>query len=427
MKAATRIELRLGEHQHLCQSDFPAPTPSDLAQAELLRKAARIDVKWLAGGDVEVTASQWVGMARFDHFDIVVEPRLVGGETRVLQMLEYAAGFEMAKLVPNPRPLPPTGTDLLDVVCLLLAREAEEILRAGLLSDYRESDEALPVLRGKLRIRDQLLNRYGQLDELECSFDEYDSDIIENHLVRCGLAAARRLARNPEIRRAIQKVSSPWEQACPSSPSLETVRNTEITYRRRNNRYRKAHLLSRLLLDGSGLGDMLESSQGSISAFFINMANLFERFLTRLLSDRLRDLDLTINPQHGYRAVITHEASGTTYQQIRPDLVVSNRDGVRIIPIDAKYKNYDAKKLGSGDLYQTFTYAFALSRPITEKQAVVVYPSASPAVDRISVAALGSKSAARITIVGIDVAKALSEIEQGDIPSLDQFASLITS
>lgn len=415
MNSPARLEIRIGEHGYRLEHDFPPPTPSDLAQADILRKAARIDIKWLAGNGLEVRASQWVGLARFEHFDVVVEPRLVGGDARVLQMLEFAAGFEQASLIPNPRPLPPIGPDLLDLVCHLLAREAEEILRGGILSDYRSVDEALPVLRGRLRVRDQMLSRFGQLDQLECSFDEYDSDIIENHLVRCGLAAARRLARHPEVRRMVQRVSSPWEQACPSSPSAAIVRHSEITYRRRNERYRRAHHLSRLLLDGSGLGDMFESGQGSISAFFINMANLFERFLTRLLTDQLNKSDLKVDAQHSYSAVVTNDATGSTYQQLRPDLVVSNQEETRVIPIDAKYKNYDLKKLDPGDLYQTFTYAYTLSRPTTERHAVVVFPSISTREENVSVAALGSVPVAKITICGIDVPLILAEIESGEI------------
>ena len=158
---------------------------------------------------------------------------------------------------------------------------------------------------------------------------------------------------------------------------------------------------------------MFDSDQGSVSAFFINMANLFERFLTRLLSDQMNRSGLKIDTQHSYKAVITNDATGFTYQQLRPDLVISNAEGTRIIPIDAKYKNYDLKKLDSGDLYQTFTYAYTLSRPTAMRQAVVVFPSTSLREENVSIAAVRSVPAARIAICGIDVPSVLAEIEGG--------------
>ena len=33
------------------------------------------------------------------------------------------------------------------------------------------------------------------------------------------------------------------------------------------------------------------------------------------------------------------------------------------MPIDIKYKLYDIKKVSTADVYQTFLYAYALSRP----------------------------------------------------------------
>ncbi len=148
------------------------PTPADEQLAARLRgdgdEAARLDVRWLANNSVDIRATSWVGVVRFSGLEVRVVPKLVGGELRVIRMLEYALGIRMLRRLPDDPTLQATGRDLLDLVCLLLAEETQALLRDGLLRDYRLVEDTLPVLRGRLRYRDQYLRRYGELDRVAC-------------------------------------------------------------------------------------------------------------------------------------------------------------------------------------------------------------------------------------------------------------------
>ncbi len=159
MSTATlaRPIIELSEYQRR-RVAVSAPTEADVRLADKLMgddTNGRLSVRWLASGEVDVTASSWVGVVRFTHVDVRVVPKLVGGALRVLRMLDYAAGVNMLGRLPLNRPLPANGSDLFDLICLLLGQETEALIRDGLLQDYRATDDTLKVLRGRLRYRDQ--------------------------------------------------------------------------------------------------------------------------------------------------------------------------------------------------------------------------------------------------------------------------------
>jgi 5-methylcytosine-specific restriction enzyme subunit McrC len=157
----TRIVIELGEYQHRWFS-VHEPTEADLRLAKRLMGVegnARLVVRWLVNGEVDITASSWVGVVRFTRLDVHVVPKLVGGALRVLRMLDYSAGVSMLCRLPLDRPLSADGRDLFELICLLLARETEVLIRDGLLRDYRLAEDTIQVLRGRLRYRDQYLRR----------------------------------------------------------------------------------------------------------------------------------------------------------------------------------------------------------------------------------------------------------------------------
>ena len=81
------------------------------------------------------------------------------------------------------------------------------------------------------------------------------------------------------------------------------------------------------------------------------------------------------------------------------------------MPIDIKYKPYDVKKISTGDLYQSFLYAYALGDDPTERRAGILYPAVSDtAVQRLSIKPLSGPTAARIAGAGIDVPAALDAL-----------------
>ena len=57
----------------------------------------------------------------------------------------------------------------------------------GILQGYVTREEALPLVRGHVRIANQLARRPGMLLPIEVRYDEYDVDVAENRILRSAL------------------------------------------------------------------------------------------------------------------------------------------------------------------------------------------------------------------------------------------------
>ncbi|WP_214105200.1 McrC family protein [Acrocarpospora catenulata] len=166
----------------------PSGSDRELSESEELNK--RIKLRWLPDGALEVTATSHVGVVALDCVTIHVRPKLAGRELSVLRMLDYASGLSALRYVDRLRHLPDVGHNLRDLICLLLAIECEALLRGGLRRDYVHREELLPAVRGRLLADRQMLRRFGRLDRLECRFDEFEADILDNQVCAAALQVA---------------------------------------------------------------------------------------------------------------------------------------------------------------------------------------------------------------------------------------------
>ena len=76
----------------------------------------------------------------------------------------------------------------------------------------------------------------------------------------------------------------------------------------------------------------------------IDMNAIFERFMTRLVINSLEGTLLRAGAQQVIRAVILDGETGDTYSRIRPDLLIEDTTTGHTVPIDVKYKLYDARR-----------------------------------------------------------------------------------
>jgi 5-methylcytosine-specific restriction enzyme subunit McrC len=411
--------------------DCPPPTLVDRRLTEILaaggKSASRMDVRWLTEGQMEVTTYSWVGVVRFSAVEIRVVPKLIGGALHVLRMIEYAHGVRLIARLPTNRPLPAEGTDLFDLVVMLLVEETRALTRDGLIRDYRAVEDSLDVVRGRLRIREQYLRRYGRLHRIECAFDEFDGDVPENQLLAAALQAVGTRVRDLDIRNGARLFAGILDDVCTVHTTDADWYARTIHYGRRNVRYQPAHELAKLILTGLALTDQVDKSTVNLTSFMIDMNAIFERFVTRLVADSLASTELRAWPQRTVRAVIIDEESGQTYSTIRPDLIIEDTVTGEAVPIDIKYKLYDAKKFSTADIYQSFVYAYSIHAQAVSPRAGLIYPSTVPIFGpALYIKPLAAAKAARIRGAGLDVPAALDAVNGPDEANLhSQVRSMI--
>lgn len=400
------------------------PTPGDKRLAQDLAAsgdlAPRMDVDWLDGGQVKVTTHSWVGVVRFSAMEIRVVPKLIGGNLRVLRMIEYAEGIRLLRHLPTERQLPGDGNDLFDLIVLLLTEETKALVRDGLIRDYHSIDDSIDVLRGRMRVREQFLRRYGQLHRIECAFDEFDGDIPENQLLAAAFQVAAPRASDIDVRSSARAFSAVMNDVCEVRTRNADWYSRKIKYGRRNARYRPAHMLALLVLRGSAFTDHNTKSTLDSTSFMVDMNAIFEQFVTRLVTNSLADTQLQARAQKSIRAVILDEETGDTYSRIRPDLIIEDTTTKHTVPVDVKYKLYDsAKKISSADIYQSFVYAYSIGADADNPRAGLIYPSTtSISGPALYIKPLASAKSARIRGAGIDVPAVLDAIGRSAEESL---------
>jgi 5-methylcytosine-specific restriction enzyme subunit McrC len=416
--------IELAEYEAKCVP-APSPTPGDTALAAELGAGgdvkARIDVRWLANGKIDVRASSWVGVVRFSTVEIRVLPKLVGGELKVLQMIEYTDRIDLLKRLPPDQCLAATGDDLFELIVRLLAAETKQLLRDGLIRDYRPIEETLPVMRGQLRVRDQFLRRYGALHQLDCAFDEYDGNIPENQLLGAALAAASNRVQNGKLKADARALHGVLSGICEPRSFDATWYTSGIHYHRRNSRYRSAHQLAQLVLKGLALNDVHSAADRGINAFMLNMNSIFEHFAAALVTNALAGTLLETSAQDPLKAVILNEATNSTYSTIRPDMVITDTVTGRRVPVDVKYKLYESVKLAPGDVYQLFTYAYALGSAADHRRAGLIYAADSNVSGpNLRITPMINVSSAQIRAVGLNVAAVLDDLAAGSVEGVHE-------
>ncbi|MFD0772769.1 hypothetical protein ACFQZ2_02410, partial [Streptomonospora algeriensis] len=179
-----RIELT--EYAPLAGVALTPPQEAVLAACQL------VSLKPDPAGTWTLTADKGlVGAARVGAGDGAVELRIAPKlpVRRVLFLLGYAQhGVDWQRHPLDAREHP----DLLPAIAHTFARMADRALARGVLLGYRTVEEALPVIRGRIRESEQIRRRFGAPLPVEVVYDDYSPDIAENRIL---LGAARRLLR----------------------------------------------------------------------------------------------------------------------------------------------------------------------------------------------------------------------------------------
>ncbi|MGO4664029.1 McrC family protein [Terrabacter sp. 2TAF16] len=289
-----------------------------------------------------------VGVAQIADVELWIKPKLD------IRRLLFLVGFATDHKIWRDEHLGLTEeTDLLSAMAAAFARQADKATQRGLLQGYRVQEDALPVLRGRLRSAEQLTRRYGLAVPIEVRFDEYGVDVPENQLLR---GAAEVLLRVPGVdsrtrRRLLRLVRS--------MADVTPARRGRVTpawqASRLNARYHIALRLAELVLRSGSV----EQKTGAImvNGFMLDMARVFEDFLTVALGDALMAYDGHCKAQDRWHL---DEADEIT---MRPDLVWYRRDGELGAVVDAKYKAEKPSGFPYADLYQMLAYCTALGLP----------------------------------------------------------------
>lgn len=260
-----------------------------------------------------------------------------------------------------------------DWIALFLSLEVERLLAQGLRQGYREVDDEIPYVRGRIDFG-RLALRGENPGLVPCRFSDFVLDTEENRILRGTLELLAGSPLTEPTRRWICRSLAAFRQVTLVTPTRAAF--DRIRWDRLNVHYRPALELCRLVVECLGV----ELSPGGVtgSSFFFPLNTLFEKAVERALREAFSG-EHRGQPIYGDRVTVM-EGGPPDSVAFRPDNVVGPRERPWLV-VDAKYKrpttaHRDAERFLSGDLYQAFTYAVALRAPV-----VLVYPQVDEVVD----------------------------------------------
>lgn len=309
-----------------------------------------------------------IGTCHLPGLDVVIRPKLPIAQ--VLFMLTYTL---------DDGKRPPEGfsygdaDDLVEAIAHAFGRALKRSLAAGLLQGYQIREEALQCVRGRLRVDEQLRTRFGRFPPVECRFDEYTEDILENKLLKAALNSLKRLPiRSEQTRRMLREHVPVLEPV--SSVDFHPMQVPQVLYTRLNDRYRPAVELARLILQGRSF--RLSGGRVQATSMLFDMNVVFENFLVQALRDELRLSEWEFPQNCKGRDLWLDEDQR---KKLKPDFSWW-RSGRCVLIGDAKYKDlnkdYADEEGGvpSADIYQGLAYCVATDLP----EAFLIYAKGPP-------------------------------------------------
>lgn len=321
-------------------------------------------------GHYDLRPGSQVGVLAIGDLDIEIRPKLP--IQRVLFLLSYLT--EQRWWRDEEVPLE-HNIGLLEAMVPGFVVQVRRALRRGLLQGYQTQEEALALVRGRIRFDDQIRQRYGRFPPAEVRHDVFTEDIEANRLLKAATARLRRLRlRDPKSRRLLAEIDAAL--ATVSAVTYHPRHLPEIIYNRLNLHYRPALELARLILRT----ESFDLAHGGIrvAGCLFDMNSIFEDFVVVALREQLGLSERQL-PQgaKGRRLYLDrgHQV------QLRPD--ISWWEGGRPVFVgDVKYKRTTATGVLHPDIYQTLAYAVATDLPA----ALLIYAAgeSEPIVHRIA-------------------------------------------
>lgn len=294
-----------------------------------------------------LTGSSTVGVARVGDLTVELRPKI--GIAAVLFLVSYA--LDPTSWKSEPAQLA-RDANLAEAIIPLFAHTAQQAIRPGLLHGYRQREDTLAALRGRIRIADQFRSRTGLALPIEVSYDDFTPDILENQLLCTAVDTLGRLyLRHPDSRASLARLRQQLNGVSIMPPDSRGVPEPQWT--RLNERYRAAAALAGLIISTSGLEARAGGEDASV--FLVNMNNVFERFVRTALREALR-LDTRAFPAAARSRKLHLDKDEEI--PLEPDLSWWIGDRC-VFTGDCKYKKNEGNT-PNADIYQMLAYLTAL-------------------------------------------------------------------
>lgn len=302
---------------------------------------------------------------------------------RLIHMLDVAYGLDLS--TGEAATMGHRASSLLDLFIALFSDRLLAEVRRGLPRQYRQQEDDLRALRGRLDVVRQFTVHAVRPDRLACRFDALDADTPLMRVMKACVLFLARHARVMETQRKLTELRfllADIAEVAPGSLPWSSVRID------RNSRgWHSLLQLARMLLGARWQQTHADRRQPEGITLLFPMNDLFERYVAVQLRRALAPLGFEVVAQGGFEYCLGEWRPETPCRgsvfRTKPDLIV-RRAGRVLAVIDTKWKRLSADPLDAkhgvsqADVYQLMAYA----RLYRCNRLMLLYPAVHGEVDR---------------------------------------------
>ncbi len=361
------------QHEKLQTFSLGTYRPRDVTGKEII---------WYQGGDVRsyyknyVTENAYFFTSHYIGFystiiqtngqnqrvSIAIRPRFGYGSKFFNYLLSYAYGLYSPEYGESGNSA--NSSNFFWIMAFMWKALMEKALSCSHIpKEYKVIEKNERFFRGSLNVGKQI--KYNLVDKslFYCKYKKITMDIPVNRAIR---KAYRILSNNgcSQILKGLQsfdnKLASFGVDDEISIHELDT-----INYSRLNIGYKPVIELSKAIFTKKLFASDIHSLSNISCSYFIDLAELWEAYLLKLIKKHLE----------GYQVYSPNQTGGNwlingNMREIRPDIIIK-KDGDIIAILDAKYKNYteigkienfNTGSVSRDDLYQMMTYLYHYGR-----------------------------------------------------------------
>ncbi len=273
-----------------------------------------------------------------------------------------------------------------DLFGKVLAEGTFRLIRGGIDRDYREVNEDLAGVRGKIELSETVKRALRARGQVACVFEEMSPDVLHNQILRSTHKSLLKIPDlSPDVRASVRDAYAKLGGITVIPIRRETFQRVRLDRNRRYYRFLLSlcHLIHEQLLVDE------KSGKARFTAFSeARMEKLYEDFIIGFYRREQRRYRVN-HPSRG----ISWADEGTADDQRRyipkmeADVILEEPN--RRILIDAKYykealkSHYGHKKLSSGNLYQLLAYLRnreATAPPGAKHEGMLLYPTVDESI-----------------------------------------------
>lgn len=385
-------------------------------EEQCLRSADTGKAAWLRWaphrGRRVIKVTSFVGVIRAPNgYQIEVLPKVgkaIGGgdvEARqlLIEMLCCLHGFRHVQT--DSAKLSAARMPLLEVFISEFLRTVEHIVKRGLRCDYRQRQDNLFALRGKLLMSPHMRQNLFRADRFFTEHDEFSANRPENRLIHAALQRVLHLTKTHSNQKLARELDFVFADIPPSiQPRIDFQL---VRLDRGMGYYADALAWAQLILNEES--PLTGSGQHSAPSLLFPMEAVFEAYVAKHLRRQLTS-SLHLKAQARSHHLVRHREQD--WFQLKPDLLVRDLDRDLLV-LDTKWKLLDGLKangtnkygLSQGDFYQL--QAYGLSYLNGTGDIVLIYPKTDDFAEPLPVFDFPKTSGMRLWVLPFCLKKRL--------------------